>query len=295
MAVGERKTNSARKTGSASTADRLEFLRDTLCGVDGTRTAYEAVRQAASLAEPGGQLTLLAVTGPGGSGHRRNAINQAVFGPERARRALDYARRIAGQNRVRVRAEVEQRGPIGQVLLERASEHALLALGAPAMSRHAHILIGGVTSTAAHKLPVSLLVARRPPTGVELTARMIIASDALSGSDRLLDLALQLARRRHADLLLLHAAGAESRFQPTRIARQAERVADALGPRGRLYVAPGRANKVILESAVRERASLIVLSSRRVGGLRALGSVSERVVHHAPCSVLVVHPEHLSG
>lgn len=34
--------------------------------------------------------------------------------------------------------------------------------------------------------------------------------------------------------------------------------------------------------------SLIVLGSRGLHGIRALGSVSERVAHRAPCSVLVV-------
>ena len=52
---------------------------------------------------------------------------------------------------------------------------------------------------------------------------------------------------------------------------------------------------MIVETAAREDASLVVIGSRRVGGVRALGSVSERVVHEAPCSVLVVRPEDYRG
>jgi nucleotide-binding universal stress UspA family protein len=37
---------------------------------------------------------------------------------------------------------------------------------------------------------------------------------------------------------------------------------------------------------------LIVVGSRGLHGPRALGSVSERVAHRAPCSVLVVKPSH---
>ena len=37
-----------------------------------------------------------------------------------------------------------------------------------------------------------------------------------------------------------------------------------------------------------EAADLLVVGSRGVTRLRALGSVSERVAHHAPCSLLVV-------
>jgi nucleotide-binding universal stress UspA family protein len=38
-------------------------------------------------------------------------------------------------------------------------------------------------------------------------------------------------------------------------------------------------------------ADIIVVGSRGLRGLRALGSVSERVAHRAECSVLVVHAE----
>jgi nucleotide-binding universal stress UspA family protein len=39
-----------------------------------------------------------------------------------------------------------------------------------------------------------------------------------------------------------------------------------------------------------EQADLLVLGSRGLVGVRALGSVSERVAHKARCSVLVVRP-----
>jgi nucleotide-binding universal stress UspA family protein len=58
-------------------------------------------------------------------------------------------------------------------------------------------------------------------------------------------------------------------------------------------VAAGHAHEVIEEKATPENVSLIVMSSRRLSGLRAQGSVSERVVQEAPGSVLVVRPETL--
>jgi hypothetical protein len=60
-----------------------------------------------------------------------------------------------GGRGVRAEALVDERGPVAKVLLERAEEHGLLALGAPAMSRHAHLLVGGVATQAAHPLPAS--------------------------------------------------------------------------------------------------------------------------------------------
>ena len=279
----------AARQGRAKGARGQAVLRDVLCGVDGTRTAYEAVRQAASLAGKGGRLTLLAVVIPSGAARDRAA---AVT---RAKRTLDHARRLAEERGVRAEVLVDERGQVAKVLLERAEDHGLLALGAPAMSRHAHLLIGGVATQAAHLLPASLLVGRRPPAKAAFGERIIVANDALESSDALLSFAIRLARLRKATLVMLHAASAEYRFHPTRIARQSESLGQALGERSRTYVVPGRVKKVIVETAAREDASLIVIGSRSVGGVRALGSVSERVVHEAPCSVLVVRPEDSAG
>ena len=215
------------------------------------------------------------------------------MGKARLRRALDYSRVVARQAGVSVDADVDRRTKVADVLLERAQTHSLLALGAPSMSRMAHLLLGGVTSTAVHRLPTSLLIARQPPRGVAFAERIVVAGDASADSDTLLDFGIGLALARNAELLLIHAAGAESRFQPTRLGSQAERIGRSLGHRGGVSVVPGRPERVIIEAAEEAEASLIVISSRHLKGPRALASVSERVVHDAPCSVLVVRPEDL--
>ena len=46
----------------------------------------------------------------------------------------------------------------------------------------------------------------------------------------------------------------------------------------------------IVELARAKGASLLIMGSRGLGGVRTLGSVSERVAHEAPCSVLVSRP-----
>jgi nucleotide-binding universal stress UspA family protein len=136
----------ASQRGPALSSARI--LADVLCGVDGMRSAYEAVRQAASLTTTDGHLTLLAVTAVKGSGQ----FEQAVLAPEHAKRALDHARRIARKAGVSSNREVADRGPVADVVLNRAGGHDVLALGAPSMSRLAHLLIGGVATAAAHRL-----------------------------------------------------------------------------------------------------------------------------------------------
>jgi nucleotide-binding universal stress UspA family protein len=305
------RTKEPRRSKPSSTVrvPSLAILQDVLCGVDGTRSSYEAVRQAASLAGPQGRLTLLAVVGGYNTEEqRRRAAAQDAATPSRPRRSLEYARRLAKLAGVPAEASLEAEGSIADTLMARAREHSLLAIGAPALSRGAELVIGGVTAAAVHTLPVSLLVAKRARNAVGEGEQIVVASDASERSEALVDLAAALARERGASLALVHAAGAESRSQPTRLSGQVERVGavagvdETLGARsiGRalshsasVHIEPGRAHRLIVQTASQAGASLIVMGSRRPEGLRALGSVSERVVHEAPCSVLVVRPEDL--
>ena len=271
------------------TPGHMTIFRDILCGVDGTRSAYEAVRQAAVLALPDGHLTLLAATDIRGSG----PFETALVAPAVARKALGHARRLAAQAGVNSTRRTVSTGRAYEVLLAAARQHTLLALGAPTMSRLAQLIVGGIASEAAHALPSSLLVARRPPPHRRFAERIMVASDASEHSDALVDFAARLASARESSLVLFHAPFAESSMHPTRIAAQAEHLRRGLGDLVTLRVDPGHPHNAIVSAAAREEVSLLLVASRRPRGLRALGSVSERLVHDAPCSVLILRPDDL--
>ncbi|PPK67008.1 universal stress protein [Actinokineospora auranticolor] len=115
------------------------------------------------------------------------------------------------------------------------------------------------------------------------------------------------ARRRGTTLSLVHACVPPAVRHPTTLASQADYI-DALTDHGRVWLrearavarhaAPGlpvrqdlrvgQAAAVVLEAA--ERAALVVVGSRGLGGFRALtvGSVSTAVAHHASCPVVVI-------
>ena len=99
---------------------------------------------AASLAGPDGHLTLLAVTAVSGSG----AYATAAISPGRVDLVLSNAKRIADDAGVPSSTVVDPDGPPVEVILERASDHDLLAIGAPATSWLGGMLIGGVATTA---------------------------------------------------------------------------------------------------------------------------------------------------
>jgi nucleotide-binding universal stress UspA family protein len=271
---------------------RTRILGDVVCGVNGSRGSYEAVRQAAGLAGPDARLTLVAVTAVRGAGPQRTAS----IAPARARRALLYARQLAVDAGVKdVTVEIDDGYPVVETLLDDARGHGLLAIGAPLMPRVAHLLVGGTATRAAHLLPTSLLVVRRAPTGVRFAERIIVATDGSSASNGLVDFASELALERDASLMLVHAFRGDPPDELATIDSQAERAIRILGARVSLRVDPDRPLDLILATTVRERCSLVVVASRRLSGLRALGSVSERLVHEAPCSILVVRPEDLRG
>ena len=190
---------------------------------------------------------------------------------------------------------VDPASPPSQVILERAAQHDLLAMGAPAMSWLGGMLIGGVTVAALGSFATPLLTARSIPAGQDFARSIVVASDGLDGSDHLVDIALRLAQAKGTHVTLVHAIEVGARAQSDRIDEQARRLERTFDGRSEIRVQLGSARRVIVEAAKSSKASLVVMGSRRLDGLRALGSVSRRVVHEAHCSVLLLPPEYLDG
>jgi nucleotide-binding universal stress UspA family protein len=242
---------------------------------------------AACLAGPAGHLTLLAVTAQSGSG----ASATAAISPSRVTALLSRAKRIADAAGVPSTTVADPGSPPVKVILERASDYDLLAIGAPATSWLGGMLISRVAAAALSQFTTPMIFVRSSFTGSLQGRTILVASDGQEGSDRIVELAGRLGLDQHAGVTLVHAIGRESRVRPRRIQAQASSLALTLPDAAEACVEPGKAWEVILGGAKRTRAAIVVIGSRRLGGLRALGSVSRRVVHGAPCSVLLLPPE----
>jgi nucleotide-binding universal stress UspA family protein len=72
--------------------------------------------------------------------------------------------------------------------------------------------------------------------------------------------------------------------------RSAVRPAQAAGLEPIVHARPGDPAEAVIEVAVEEGADLIVVGSKGMADRRRflLGSVADRVAHHAPCSVMIV-------
>ena len=90
-------------------------------------------------------------------------------------------------------------------------------------------------------------------------------------------------------------AGFEWRYTPSSGAEEAvekgRAVAGEVGVASRSVVEQGEAGEALLRVAEREGADLIVVGNRGMAGATRflLGSVPNKISHHAPCDVLIVH------
>lgn len=251
-----------------------------VCGVDGSRGGFDAVRQAAMLARPGATVDLVSVVWERGTG----LTAQTALSTGRAEEALGRARDIAGAVDVHISTSLVRAENAPAALLERVRGHELAVVGSHAGSRIEGIVLGSTASALLHRASAPVLVARRPPEGERFGDRILVASDGSADAGRAVEVAAAIAGAYGSELHVVVAAwGIDDRLDAILAATR-----DALGgiePRTHVVVADPRA--AIVAAAARVRASLVVVGSRGLGGVRALGSVSEVVAHDAPCSALV--------
>jgi nucleotide-binding universal stress UspA family protein len=256
-----------------------------LCGVDGSRPSFEAARQAALLGGDGAALTYVAVSWEQGVG----ATAVAALSHKRAQECLERVREDARALGVASEVVEEHAEDPAARLMELAAGHDLLVIGIPGHSRAGGIMNGSAATAALHRSPVPVLVARRPPDGVEFPSRILLASDGTPRSDAATELTARLARHHGAVVAIVAARDREAPFRRG-LAEHAAQITAATGTEPVVLDELGPTHRAVAIAAGELRASLVVAGSRGLAGLSALRSASERIAHAAPCSVLVVRP-----
>jgi nucleotide-binding universal stress UspA family protein len=243
-----------------------------VAGVDGSEAGFEAARQAARLVGPDGSLELFTAvylveaTLAGWSARRIRA--------ELEREAGEAARIAAEIGGARADSRLVNGPPVPSLLRElRARAATLVVVGTHGHSRASEIVIGGVAGELLHSAPCSVCIARPPADGQRFPHSILVGVDGSPQSETAAAVASHLAGRFGARLSLLTALGGKGLDRDRAAALRALPV-------------PGDPVDTLVEASA--DADLLVVGSRGLHGLRALGSVSERVAHRAPCSVLVV-------
>jgi nucleotide-binding universal stress UspA family protein len=269
-------------TSAPVTTTEGAALSRVLCGVDASRADREAVRQAATIAGPDGQLDLVCVAYAVGVG----ATAQASISISRADAALDAALRFARDLGVPASARLVRDPDDWSGLAAAAEDHDLLVLGSShAGSRAGGIMFGSTTTRALHEAALPVLVAREART--EFPSRILLATDGLAPSNHAAALAAAIARTHGSTITVLTVGPAKDRARRHALAVQAADLFRASGVEPTVLEYDGPPRDAVVEAVARHEPALVVLGSGDKHGIRAIGSVSEHVAHHAACSVLV--------
>ena len=257
----------------------LAAFRRVVCGIDGSPEAEEAVREASLLAPEGAHLALLDVIVPGMSENVATIVPGSATVQEDARRKVarsevDHAR-LAVPLRIGV-SSVILVGPPAPLLLAEADRISadVVAVGSHGGGRATGVVLGSVATRVIHQSDCSVFVAR---AGLGFPRSIAVGVDGSDPSLRALDSGRDLASRIGVPLRVLHVA--DGTVVPDSVQTDLDDGVEEI--RGGPSPADGLSSRVT-------EADLLVVGSRGLRGLRALGSVSESVAHRAPASVLIV-------
>ena len=246
-------------------------------GIDGTDFGFEALHQTLALTPAAASVyavTALDTTVTVHAGFHMEYFMTEL--EEEAERARARASEIMG-DRPNCAANVV-RGDAKGVLRHVCSEHdaTLVALGGRSRSRFIGMMTGETAGTLLHDAARSVLFAR-PQSGQRWHPnRIVVGLDGSEYALAALNVADDLSARLGSAIQVVTATGGKS---VSREGAWTERVTEW---------DPGHPVGVLRDRSV--LADLLIVGSRGLHGVQALGSVSERVAHCSHCSTLVVHP-----
>ena len=216
---------------------------------------------------------------------------------ETARHDLDKARAYLKERGIAAEVDLQSGRPASAIVdFAIANGSDLVVLGSHGHGLAERLNLGSIGSAVKHHVPCSVLVARGPPT----VKRVILATDGSQRSRLAVRLGRDIAAAFAAPATLAHVIDMNSyglarteKVKRGKALMIEERMREMQSSEGLdTSVSYGPPAKQLRKLAKAQKASLIVLGSRGLGGLKglALGSVSDALTHKADQSVLVVKP-----
>ena len=217
--------------------------------------------------------------------------------------AENQARHVAPD--IKVTAQLFAAGAV-PTLLSQAQDADLVVVGSRGIGGFRGLLVGSVSSAVAMHAPCPVIVVHPHRNGTAFpasaTGRIVVGVDGSDVSAAAIRFAFQEAARRRVGITAVHAATPTRQHPslrvPTDIVEQVDRQLFAEAMDSERILIPGIDVKTELvhshpvQALVDEAdgAELLVVGSHGRGGFTGmlLGSVSQAVLHHAPCPVAVV-------
>jgi nucleotide-binding universal stress UspA family protein len=246
-------------------------------GVDGTDWGFEALRQAIVLAPDDALVRAVVALDTSPAVHTgMHAARFAELLAQEAGEARDAAQEIVG-GRPGAETRVVRGTSVDVLRRERdALDATVVALGGRRSSRFLGIMLGDTGTELLHDASCSLLLAYPSAEGPWQPRRIVVGLDGSRHALEALAVADEIAEKAGGSVEVVCATGGQD--ESDREADWAARVQswDDADP-----------VRALVERS--RSADLVVVGSRGLHGLRAIGSVSERVAHQAHCTALVVH------
>jgi nucleotide-binding universal stress UspA family protein len=270
-----------------------------LAGYDGSPGSEQALRWAAREARSRGAV--LTVCHSWGLGYPAPPSAAAAFdlarqsGDRILAQGMRFAGTVMGDGKIRPLLAC---GSAAHVLCEQSANADMVVVGSRGRGGLAGMLLGSVSSQVTAHAAGRVVVVRGHwrPAGGYFPGPVVVGADGSGASSAALAFAFEEAALRGAAVLAVCALadapgtlGGAHRIEEQfgQAAALAEKTYPEVAASRRIvYCAPRAA---LLDAA--QQAQMLVVGARGRGGLRGmrLGSVSQAMVHHAPCPVGVVH------
>jgi nucleotide-binding universal stress UspA family protein len=275
-----------------------------LCLTDLSPAAEQAIRHAGALAKAFGAewtvyhaLESLEINHP----FLSLAVGEELARDAERRTAALLREQLSGLPRpVAVRVESVPSAPEAVVEMVMGRRPDLTVMATHARHGLAHFVMGSVAEQVLRRARTPLLCLHDASSAPEAYRRIVVPTDLSPGSRVAFPLAALFARTFGASVIGVHAVPlpnaatlggfASAAEAPSARSLEAFYAGDFVGVPLTVEVGVGRVWERIVETAVRERAGLIVMATRRHDSVAddLLGSNAERVLRHAPCPVLIV-------
>jgi nucleotide-binding universal stress UspA family protein len=278
--------------------------RKILVAVDGTESSRNTLRQAFRLAvDEKCWITVSSVIPPYTGELDLTGVKDvraALAKP--CEIALREAQKIAEEERALIKTVCEE-GEIYERIVDLAdAENAdVIVMGRRGVHSIDRALVGSVTARVIGHTQRDVLVV--PLEGAVGWKRILVATDGSKYSAAAVQKAIDFARSYGGDLLVISVVDVPTEFYAEApkavedLVRKAKeytaavrKQAEDAGVKAETFIGEAEADAAIVNLAREQNVNLIVVGSHGRTGLRRLlmGSVTEHVIGHAPCPVLVV-------
>ncbi len=275
-----------------------------LVAVDGSESSRNALRQAFRLAvDEKCWITVTSVIPPyEGDVDLTGVADIRSSLAKPCQEALAEAQRIAEHERMLIKTVCEEGETYERIAdLADAENCGIIIMGRRGVHRFERALIGSVTARVIGHTQRDVLVV--PGDATLGWNRILVGTDGSKYSAVAIDKAIDFAKAYGGELLVLSVVDVPAEFYAeapqavedmVRKAKEytaaVKKKAAAAGVKAESYVGEAEAYEAVVKLAAEQKVDMIVMGSHGRTGLRRLlmGSVTEKVIGHAHCPVLVV-------